>query len=141
MPSKSLAASSSDQSAVHRGCVCTPPDQGTEIVAVRLGGQLDAAAAPQLRRALRRARRAARGLALDLLARSRSDVPGARLILDEANRARSENRRLILVPAPLPVDVVLSAIGGSQRLGIVELASVQPALQALLPLARRDQAA
>ncbi|HET9720084.1 MAG TPA: STAS domain-containing protein [Solirubrobacteraceae bacterium] len=96
---------------------------------------------PRLRRALRRARPAPRVVVLDLGELSHADVPGVQVIVDEANRARSENRRLIFLRAPLPIDVVFAAMGGFQGPDVIELASREPVAPGLLALPRKDQAA
>lgn len=143
MALKLLAASSSDQPGVRRAFLRTLIHPGGLGGLVRLGVELNAAAPPQLRRALRRARRASR-VVLDLRdcpTSSHADVPGVQVIVDEVNRARSENRRLILLRAPLPIDLVFAAIGGSQVPDVIELASTEPTAQAQLALPLKDQAA
>ena len=66
---------------------------------------------------------------------------GTQVIVYAGVRARQTGRRLILVRAPVGVDRMLAATPGADRLQVVDLDAGVPAIQALLVLAREDQAA
>jgi anti-anti-sigma regulatory factor len=69
------------------------------------------------------------------------DSAGVHAILDATLRATAGGRRLVLVRGPSHVDRVFDLTRASDTLEIVDLDPIEPPLEALLKLARRERAA
>lgn len=104
---------------------------------VDVAGELRAAAAPELGRTMRRSERLARLVLLDLRRLTFIDPCGAHVIVAAAIRARRAGRRVVVVHEPAPVEPLFA----SKAVDVVELQPSQPAVQALLELAREERAA
>ena len=102
-----------------------------------VAGELRAAAGPELARIIRRAERDARLVVLDLRRLTFIDPCGAHVIVAAAIRARRAGRRVVVVRGPAPIGPGFT----SKAVVVVELAPSQPAVQALLELAREERAA
>lgn len=120
-----------------QGFVCSLEDPGGEVAVVDVAGELRAAAAPELACTMRRAERHARLVVLDLRRLTFIAPCGAHVILAAAIRARRTGRQVVVVHGPAPVDPGFA----SKAVDVVELAPSQPAVQALLELAREERAA
>jgi anti-anti-sigma factor len=137
----------SSGSTVHRAATvfsrfdCTLRDGGLDAAWVRVTGELDIATAPQLAEMLGRAEERCRRIVLDVRQVTFMDSSGVHVILDANVRANAAGRRLVLVRGPSQVDRVLDLTRTSHGLKIVDLDPVEPPVQALLKLARRERAA
>jgi anti-anti-sigma factor len=100
---------------------------------------LDGAAAPQLEDALRQALRRGRTVVLDLRGLTRVDAAGVGVIVAASVAGRQAGARLILVRGLSQVDRLLTLTGTSGEVEIVDLTVGEPALQALLHIARIDR--
>jgi anti-anti-sigma factor len=100
-------------------------DGGDQRALLRLEGELDLASAGRLEDALRAAE--ANGpecLVVDLRGLSFIDSSGLRLLLMAGERARKDDRRLVVVRGPSEVDRIFEITGADQQL---ELVSEPPA--------------
>ena len=116
-------------------------DGGLDAAWVRATGELDIASAPQLEQTLRRAELRARWLVLDLRELTFMDCSGVHVIVNASVRARQAGRRLVVIRGPSRVDRVLVLTDTAAALQIVDLDAAEPPVQALVRIARRDQAA
>jgi anti-anti-sigma factor len=123
------------------GFVCTSRGGGVGAAWVHAAGELDLATAPRLERTLRQAERRAGVVVLDLSELAFMDCFGVHVIVEAAVRARQDCRRLIVVRAPTSVDRLFTLTRASDVVEIVDLDSAEPAIQGLLRLAQRDEAA
>jgi anti-sigma B factor antagonist len=81
--------------------VTTDTDMDTGRAVVRVEGELDIAAVPEVRRAVADAEATGLDLlALDLAEVVHLDSSGLRVLLDAANRARERGQRLVIVAPP-----------------------------------------
>lgn len=120
---------------------CKLQDGGLDVAWVRVTGELDIATAPELKQTLGHAGDRARRVVLDLRELTFMDAGGVHVIVDANARARRAGRRLVVVRGPYQVDRVLALTGARDRLEIVDLNPMEPPVQALVQLARRDRAA
>ena len=120
---------------------CTIRDGGLDVAWVRVTGELDLSATPQLKQTLRDAEDRVRRVVLDLREVTFMDTSGVHVIGDASARATSAGRQLVLVRGPSQVDRVLALTGAKDRLEIVDLNPAEPPVQALIKLARREHAA
>jgi anti-anti-sigma factor len=118
----------------------TTREAGRKTACVYALGNLDGAAAPPLERALRQALRRGRTVVLDLRGLTRADTAGVRVIVEASAAGRRAGARLILVRGLSQVDRLLALTGTSGEVEMVDLALGEPALQALLHIARIDRA-
>lgn len=118
---------------------CTLRDGGTDVALVRVSGELDVATVPQLKQTLRHAEDGALRVVLDLRELTFMDSSGVHAIEDANVRAAVAGRRLVLVRGRSQVDRVLALSGAHDRLDIVDLELAEPAVQALVGLARRER--
>jgi anti-sigma B factor antagonist len=87
---------------------------------LRLTGELDLASAPAFERELAAAeKKAPDPLAIDLRELGFIDSSGLRLLLLAAERARAEERRLVVVKGSPEVDRVLEITGADRQLELV----------------------
>ena len=87
---------------------------------LRLTGELDLASAPAFERELTAAEeKAPDPLTIDLRGLAFIDSSGLRLLLLAAERARAEERRLVVVKASPAVDRVLEITGADRQLELV----------------------
>jgi anti-anti-sigma factor len=120
--------------------ICSLEDNGGEVAGVQLAGELRAATAPELARTLERTERCARLVVLDLRRLTFIDPCGGHVIVAAAIRARRAGRRVVVVRGLAPVDP-LTFGWASKSVDIVDLEPWQPAVHALLELAREERAA
>ena len=120
---------------------CTLRDGGLDVAWVRVTGESDIATAPILKQTLRRAEQRAPRIVLDLRELAFMDSSGVHVILDAALRATAPRRRLVLVRGRNQIDRVLNLTTASDDLEIVDFDPVEPPVQALIQLARRERAA
>ncbi len=120
---------------------CTLRHGGLDAAWVRVVGELDIATAPELEQTLLKAEDRARRVVLDLRGLGFMDCAAVHVILDAEHRARRADRRLVLVRGPSQVDRVLTLTRACDVLEIIDLEPLQPPVQALVQLARRDHAA
>ena len=116
-------------------------DRGGDVAWVQAAGELVGVTAPQLERTLRRAQRRAQMVVLDLRRLTFADQSGMQVLVCAGIRARRSGRQLILVRGLEQGDRGFAPTPGADRLRIVHLDPGVPAVQALLVLAREDQAA
>jgi anti-anti-sigma factor len=121
--------------------ICSPEDCGGEVAEVHLVGELRAASAPELARTLRWADGHARLVVLDIRRLTLIDPCGVHVVVAAAVRARRANRRVVVVRGTAQVDPVFAFSAASTAIDVVELEAWQPAVQALLELARDERAA
>lgn len=121
--------------------VCSLEDRGGDVVGVHLAGELRAATAPDLARTLRRAERDARLVVLDLRRLTFIDPCGLHVIVVAGIRARRTGHRIVVVRRCAEVNPVFAFGAASEAVDVVELQPSQPAVQALLELAREERAA
>jgi anti-sigma B factor antagonist len=119
---------------------CTSSDDGFGAAWVRVAGELDHAAAPQLASMLSHTTRLARIVILDLRELTRVDSSGVGAIVDASRSARRVGRRLILVRGPQRVERLFALTGASDAVEIVDLAAGEPVVLALLQIAHNDLA-
>ncbi|MGA2470882.1 MAG: STAS domain-containing protein [Solirubrobacteraceae bacterium] len=108
---------------------------------MHVAGELDAAAAPLLRQTLGQATRRSRLVVLDLRELTRVDSSGVHAIVHASAVARRAGRRLILIRGLSQFDRLLAMIGATDAVEAVDLVTGEPAVQALLHIARQDRAA
>jgi anti-anti-sigma factor len=120
---------------------CTLRDGGRDAAWVRVTGELDLATAAILAQALSQAEARAQRVVLDLRELTFMDSAGVHAILDATLRATAAGRRLVLVRGPSHVDRVFDLTRASDTLEIVDLDPIEPPVEALLKLARRERAA
>jgi anti-sigma B factor antagonist len=120
---------------------CTLRTGGLDAAWVRVTGELDIAAAPQLAETLVRAEESSQRVVLDLRQLTFMDSAGVHVILEASVRAHAAERRLVLVRGPSQVNRMLDLTKAGDTLEIVELDPVEPPVQALLKLAHRRRAA
>ncbi|HSO98900.1 MAG TPA: STAS domain-containing protein [Solirubrobacteraceae bacterium] len=118
--------------------VCRLVDRGCGVVWVHLAGELDIASAPRLERMLARSELQAPLVVLDLRKLTFMDSFGAHVVAHAATRARGKGNRLVLIRAPRHVQRLLTLTGAAARIEIVEPGDSEPAIQALLHLARTE---
>lgn len=121
--------------------VCQVSDNGSGLACIYLAAELDIASAPRFERDLRRAELQARLVVLDLRDLTFMDSFGLRLIAASNHRCRRMGRRLVLLRGPPQVQRLLAVTGAGEGLEVAELSDIQPAVQALLQIARADEAA
>jgi anti-sigma B factor antagonist len=119
---------------------CTLRQSGRDAAWIRVAGELDVATAPQLEQTLREAVVGTRRVVLDLRALTFMDCTGVGVIVQFSHRARQTGGRLALVRGPAPVDRVFVLTGTDDGLEIVDLDPIEPPVQALVHLAKRDAA-
>lgn len=101
--------------------------EGPAAASVRVSGELDLAAAPQLRRTLDEARTHARLILLDLRELSFVDCAGLHVILDASSRASAEGARLLLTGASERVESLLELTRTRNRVDVLRPADVDDA--------------
>jgi anti-sigma B factor antagonist len=111
---------------------CTWKAGGAGAAWVHVTGELDLAAAPLLRRALRDAHSYARVVVLDLRELTFMDGSGVHAILDAAAGVRRGDGRLILVRGSTHVDRALNLTDATSQVLIVDLDPDEPPALALL---------
>ena len=121
--------------------VCQASDNGSAVACIYLAAELDIASAPRFERDLRRAELQARLVVLDLRDLTFMDSFGLRLIAASNHRCRRMGRRLVLLRGPPQVQRLLAVTGVGEGLEVAELSDIEPAAQALLQIARADEAA
>ena len=121
--------------------VCQVSDNGSDVACIYLAAELDIASAPRFERDLRRAELQARLVVLDLRDLTFMDSFGLRLIAASNHRCRRMGRRLVLLRGPPQVQRLLAVTGAGEGLEVAELSDIEPAAQALLQIARADEAA
>jgi len=131
---------SSSEAAFAPAFRCSTRDRGRKAAWVHVAGELDLAAAPLLERTLHQASKRARLVVLDLRDLTRADSSGVGVIVEASASARRSGRRLTLVRGLSQVDRLLALTGASNAVEIVDLAAGEPAIQALLHIARKDRA-
>lgn len=99
---------------------CRWSDSGVGAAWVRVAGELDLAAAPQLEATLQVAQLNASKVVLDLRALSSIDPAGARVIAAAAARARPNGRLMVVRGAP-EVDRLLTLTGTAGELETFDL--------------------
>lgn len=119
----------------------TTRDDGRKVAWVHVTGALDIAAAPLLQQTLREALGRSRLVVVDLRELTRVDSSGVGAIVKASRAGRRAGRRLILIRGLTQVDRLLSMTGATDAVEIVDLLSGEPAVQALLHIARHDRAA
>ena len=119
---------------------CTLGDGGRGASWVRITGELDLSTAPRLAQMLGQAMRRARIVVVDLRGLTRVDTAGVGAIADASYTARRDGRRLVLVRGPSQVERLLALTGALDVVEIVELNAGEPAVLALLQIARRERA-
>lgn len=92
-------------------------------VSVHPSGELDLATAPLLDKTLREAQFDARVVVLDLRKLDFMDSAGVHVIVDAAERARREGRRLVVLRGPARVDRVFMLTGTAD---VVEISDHDP---------------
>ena len=105
---------------------CARSDGGFGAALVHLSGELDLATAPQLDQTLREAQLDARLVVLDLRELAFMDCAGMRVIVDAAERARRDGRRLIVVRGAPNVDRLFTLTGTAERIDISDHEPRQP---------------
>jgi anti-sigma B factor antagonist len=118
--------------------ICHLSHDGSDVACIYLAAELDIASAPRLERILRQAERQARLVVLDLRDLTFMDSFGLRLIADSNHRAQRTGRRLVLLRGPSQVQRLLTVTGAGEGLELAELSEIEPAVQALLQVARSD---
>jgi anti-anti-sigma factor len=118
---------------------CTLGDSGRGAAWVRIAGDLDHLAAPQLAQVLAQAARRARIVIVDLRGLTRADSLGVGAIVDASRSARREGRRLVLVRGLSQVERLLALAGALDAVEIFDLAANEPPVLALLQIARKDR--
>ena len=121
------------------GFVCRLVDRGCGVAWVHLAGELDIASAPRLERMLVRSELQAPLVMLDLRQLTFMDSSGLRVVVHASMRARCTGNRLVLIRAPRQVQRLLALTGAAETIESVELGDSEPAIQALLHLARAEQ--
>jgi anti-sigma B factor antagonist len=121
--------------------VCQVSDNGSGVACMYLAAELDIASAPRFERDLRRAELQARLVVLDLRDLTFMDSFGLRLIAASNHRCRRMGRRLVLLRGPPQVQRLLAVTGAGEGLEVAELSDIEPTAQALLQIARADEAA
>jgi anti-anti-sigma factor len=134
------SSNSSSLRAVSTEFQATTRAAGRNATLVHAAGELDGAAAPLLEHTLRNALGRGRTVVLDLRGLVRADTAGVRVIVEATANARRTGARLILVRGLSQVDRLLALTGSSGKVEMVDLAPEEPALQALLNIARTDRA-
>ena len=104
---------------------CRWSDSGVGAAWVRVAGDLDLAAAPQLEETLQVAQLNASKVVLDLRALSFIDAAGARVIADAATRAGPDGRRLMVVRAAHQVETLSTLTGTAGELETFDLPPVR----------------
>ncbi len=100
---------------------CRWSDSGVGAAWVRVAGDLDFGAAPQLEATLQAAQLQASKVVLDLRALSFIGPGGVRVIADAAARARPDGRRLMVVRGSREVDRLLTLTGTAGELETFDL--------------------
>jgi anti-anti-sigma factor len=117
---------------------CWWSDGGLDAAWVHLGGELDAATAPQLEHALDEPDLQARLVVLDLRELAFIDAAGVRTIVDASIRARQAGRRVVLLRGLPNIDRMFTLAGSS---GDIEIGYVaEPAVEAIPPLGEQGLA-
>ena len=117
---------------------CTSSDAGVGAAWIYVSGELDVATSPKLHQALSDVAHDTRLVVLDLRDLEFMDTTGVHLLVDAARAARREGRRLLLIRAPASVDAVFALTGTADLVDIADVDPGQPAVQALLHLAHRE---
>jgi anti-anti-sigma factor len=107
---------------------------------VRVSGELDRVTAPQLAQLLGQASRRARIVVVDLRGLTRVDSSGVDTIVAASRNAHDDGGRLVLVRGLSQVERLLALTGALRAVEIVDLNAGEPALLALLQIARKDHA-
>jgi anti-anti-sigma factor len=118
---------------------CTLGDGGRGASWVRVTGELDRITAPRLAQMLGQAARRARIVVVDLRGLTRVDSLGVGAIADASRSARRDGRRLVLVRGLSQVERLLALTGALDAVEIVDLNPGEPAVLALLHIARSDR--
>ena len=105
---------------------CTRGADGFGSVSVHPSGELDLATAPLLDKTLREAQLDGRVVVLDLRKLDFMDSAGVHVIVDAAERARREGRRLVVLRGPARVDRVFMLTGTADVLDISDHDPRQP---------------
>jgi anti-sigma B factor antagonist len=121
--------------------VCKLRHDGSGVACVYVAAELDIASASHLEHVLHQAELKARLVVLDLRDLTFMDSFGLRLIATTTERAQRTGRRLTLVRGPRQVERLLALTGADERLEIAELGDFEPAIRALLEIARADKVA
>jgi anti-anti-sigma factor len=106
---------------------------------VRVTGELNRITAPRLAQMLGAATRRARTVVVDLRGLTRVDSTGVDAIAHASHAARRAGRRLVLVRGLSQVERLLALAGALDAVEIVDLAAGEPAVLALLQIARNDR--
>jgi anti-sigma B factor antagonist len=112
---------------------CVRGPGGFGAASVHLRGELDLATAPQLEQTLREAQRDASLVVLDLRELEFMACAGLHVIVDAAERARRDGRRLIVLRGPAQVDRLFRLIGAADVVEISDNDPRQPATDQGLP--------
>jgi anti-anti-sigma factor len=120
---------------------CTLEEAGRGAVLVRVAGELDRTAAPQLAQLLARATRRGRVVVVDLRGLTRVDIAGIDAIVEASRSARRSGRRMLVVRGLLQVERLMALNGTSAAVEIVDLTAGEPTINAVLPLVRKRPAA
>jgi anti-anti-sigma factor len=107
---------------------CTLRSHGRDAAWIRVTGELDLAAAPQLSRALSDAAAFASRIVLDLRELSFMDSSGLHLIVAATRRQREAGGRLVLVRGPHQIDRIFSLTGLTEVVEFIDLDASAPAL-------------
>ena len=132
------AAARARRDLLAEGFACRLVDRSPGLVWVHVAGELDIATAPRLERMVARPELRARLVVLDLRELTFMDSCGGRVVAEASTRARGIGNRLILVRARRQVQRLLALTGAAEWVEIVELGDSEPAIQALLHLARTE---
>ena len=106
---------------------CARSPGGLGSASVHLSGELDLATAPQLEQTLRDAQLDASLVVLDLRELGFMDCAGLHVIVDAAERARRDGRRLIVVRGRAHVDRLFTLTGTGDVVEISDHDPRQPA--------------
>ena len=118
--------------------VCRLVDRGCGVTWVHLAGELDIASAPRLERMLVGPELQGPLVVLDLRQLTFMDSFGFHVVAHASMRARCTGSRLVLIRAPRQVKRLLALTGAAETIETVELGDSEPAIQALLHLARTE---
>jgi anti-sigma B factor antagonist len=118
---------------------CTSGTTGRGATWVCVAGELDRVTAPRLEQTVSRAIGRSRLVVVDLRGLTRVDAAGVSALVAASRSARRDGRRLVLVRGLPQVDRLLALTAASNAVEIIDLATGEPTVLALLHIARRDR--
>ena len=118
--------------------VCSHTGGGLDAAWVHVAGELDIASTPSLKSKLNELQPHARLVVVDLREVEFVDSSGVHALVDATSRARSDDRRVVLLRNPATLDRVFTLTGHFEDVDIGDLHPAEPPVQVLLQLAQEN---